>query len=95
MSEYAAESMGQTRDECAVLISLAGQVIRWDPYSQPLVVQHPTLIKGNYSACIKGSLMPTLSTEYSRESRHFVLHKLHCYATITCSTIALGDRIVQ
>jgi len=68
--------------------------MRWSPYSRPLV-QHPTLIKGNYSACVKGRLMPVLSTEYARESRHFVLHKLHCNATITCRTIALGDRIVQ
>jgi hypothetical protein len=39
--------------------------------------------------------MSVLSTEYARESRHFVLHKLHCNTTITCLTIALGDRIVQ
>jgi len=39
--------------------------------------------------------MPVLSAEYARESTHFVLHKLHCNATITCRTIALGDRIVQ
>jgi hypothetical protein len=39
--------------------------------------------------------MPVLSTEYARESRHFVLHKLRCNTTITCGTIALGDRIVQ
>ena len=39
--------------------------------------------------------MSVLSTEYARESRHFVLHKLHCNTTIACRTIALGDRIVQ